>query len=246
MTREYLKDSGRKTFDFSKTDQNRGVPMPPIQKPVPEGSKIILLPELSKTIGKTQLRKAIAERKSRRSFLKEAISMEELSFLLWATQGVRGDSNPGRIYRNVPSAGNRHAFETYLAAFRVDGLAKGLYRYLPAEHALAHVSKISGLEKKLSEGCFGQKFAGDSAATFIWTTIPYRMEWRYGDTSHKVIALDAGHVCQNLYLACEAVGCGTCAIAAYDQEAMDELLGLDGDDEFVIYIAPVGKAADRA
>lgn len=65
---------------------------------------------------------------------------------------------------------------------------------------------------------------------------------RNGLASHKVIALDAGHVCQNLYLACEAVGAGACAIAAYDQDAMDELLGVDGRDEFTVYLAPVGKA----
>jgi SagB-type dehydrogenase family enzyme len=67
------------------------------------------------------------------------------------------------------------------------------------------------------------------------------MEWRYGLAAHKVIAIDAGHVCQNLYLSCEAIGAGTCAIAAYDQEAMDRLLRIDGKDEFTIYIAPVGK-----
>jgi len=77
---------------------------------------------------------------------------------------------------------------------------------------------------------------------FIWTTIPYRMEWRYSVVSHKIIALDAGHVCQNLYLACESIGCGTCAIGAYDQEKMDRFLGVDGEEEFAIYAAPVGRA----
>jgi nitroreductase len=57
----------------------------------------------------------------------------------------------------------------------------------------------------------------------------------------KVIALDAGHVCQNLYLACEAIGAGTCAVAAYDQQAMDHILKVDGKDEFTIYLASVGK-----
>jgi SagB-type dehydrogenase family enzyme len=67
------------------------------------------------------------------------------------------------------------------------------------------------------------------------------MEWRYLETAHRVILLDAGHVCQNLYLACENIGAGTCAIAAYEQEAMDELLQVDGEDEFTVYLAPVGK-----
>ena len=67
------------------------------------------------------------------------------------------------------------------------------------------------------------------------------MEWRYDLAAHKVIAIDAGHVCQNLYLACTSLGLGTCAIAAYHQEACDELLGVDGEVEFTIYLAPVGR-----
>jgi SagB-type dehydrogenase family enzyme len=67
------------------------------------------------------------------------------------------------------------------------------------------------------------------------------MEWRYDIAAHKVIAIDAGHVCQNLYLACEAIDAGTCAMAAYDQEEMDKLLRIDGQNEFAIYLASVGK-----
>ena len=59
--------------------------------------------------------------------------------------------------------------------------------------------------------------------------------------AHKPMLIDAGYVCQNLYLACGAIGCGTCAIAAYDQNGFDEFLNLDGENEFVIYLAPVGK-----
>ena len=97
------------------------------------------------------------------------------------------------------------------------------------------------MEEQIARAALGQRFAGEAAVTFIWTALPYRMEWRYAAASAKVIALDAGHVCQNLYLACEAVGAGTCAIAAYNQEYCDKLLRLDGTDEFVIYLAPVGK-----
>jgi SagB-type dehydrogenase family enzyme len=67
------------------------------------------------------------------------------------------------------------------------------------------------------------------------------MEWRYSLAAHRVILIDAGHVCQNLYLACEAIGAGTCAVAAYDQEQLDNLLNVDGLDEFAVYLAPVGK-----
>jgi len=89
-----------------------------------------------------------------------------------------------------------------------------------------------------------QPFVGQAAACFIWSAVPYREEWRYGTQAAKGILLDAGHVCQNLYLACESIGCGTCAIAAYRQEELDRFLGLDGEDELVVYLAPVGKVEE--
>ena len=77
----------------------------------------------------------------------------------------------------------------------------------------------------------------------MWATIPYRTEWRYSVIGYKAIAVEAGHICQNLYLACEAIGAGACAILAYEQKAMDNMIGVDGKDEFAIYVASVGKVA---
>jgi SagB-type dehydrogenase family enzyme len=167
--------------------------------------------------------------------------LDELSFLLWATQGVRGKATGSQVNRTVPSAGNRHALETYLAVQNVEGLEKGAYRYLPLTHQLLLEFLDEKLGAKVEKAAWCQPCPGTAAVTFIWTAIPYRMEWRYGDAAHKVIALDAGHVCQNLYLACEAIGAGTCSISAYDQEAMDELLRVDGKDEFTVYLATLGK-----
>ena len=80
-----------------------------------------------------------------------------------------------------------------------------------------------------------------SAVVFIWTVIPYRTEWRYANEAHKSIAQASGHVCQNLYLASESIGAGACAITAYAQKVIDTLLEIDGEQEFTIYHAPVGK-----
>lgn len=123
----------------------------------------------------------------------------------------------------------------------VESLDPVVYRYLPLEHQLLYEFSEDQLREKIVRAVLGQPYPGEAAVTFIWTAIPYRMEWRYGLAAHKVIAMDAGHVCQNLYLSCEAIGAGTCAIAAYDQEAMDRFLRIDGTDKFTIYMAPVGK-----
>ena len=240
--RHFLTDRIRLEVEWRSTAQSRGIAPPPVQKPAPEGAKIIPLPgRESWTIPPCDLEEAIARRESRRRFLPSPLTREELAFFLWSTQGVRALLHEAAVLRTVPSAGCRHPFETYLAVFRVEDLAPGLYRYLPLDHALVLEKTPELLSARVTAAARGQGFAGGAAVTFFWTALPERTEWRYGEASYKVIALDAGHLCQNLYLACEAVGAGTCAIAAYDQELADDLLGVDGDDEFTIYLAPVGK-----
>lgn len=241
--RTFLKDSIRKRIDFSQTDQSRGIHPPPIEKPFPSDAVLLDLPggESWKGIADVRLADAIERRRSHRTFKDRPLALHELSFLLRATQGIRHQIDRGHAYRTVPSAGCRHALETYLYVLNCEGLEPGVYRYLPLEHKLLYEFTEDRLREKVVEAVFGQTYPGKAPVTFIWTAIPYRMEWRYDLAAHKVIAIDAGHVCQNLYLACEAIGAGTCAIAAYDQEAMDRLLRVDGVEEFTIYLAPVGK-----
>ena len=241
--RYFLKDSIRKTIDFSKTDQSLGVPPPPIEKSYKSNQDLIpLTPSSSfQYLYRIDLQYAIKNRQSHRDFTTQPISLTDLSFLLWATQGVREWLDDGHAFRTVPSAGARHAFETYLAILNVENLARGFYRYLPIEHKLVVESLDHIADLKITRACFHQDWIADAAVFFIWVAIPSRMEWRYGLAAHRVILIEAGHICQNLYLASEAIGAGTCAVAAYDQDLIDELLGLDGNNEFAIYTAAVGK-----
>jgi len=242
--RYFLKDSIRQTINFRQTAQSLQLPAPPLQKPCPEDAVRIDLPEGPGSLKKLcalPVGQAISQRESVRFYSDEPLSLEELSSLLWATQGVRHVLSEECALRTVPSAGARHSFETYIAAQNVKGLPAGLYRYLPLDHQLVQLFVDDRIGLKAARACMDQRFVAGAAATFFWTTIPERMEWRYGLAAHKVIALDAGHVCQNLYLACTALGAGTCAIAAYDQTECDRLLGVDGDEELTVYISPVGK-----
>jgi len=236
------------------SDQQRGLPRPEIQKPAPaDAQRIDLIPPDLFTIGSTFAIDVIRERVSHRFFNADPLTIGELSFLLWATQGVRGTvRSDGITYimRNVPSAGNRHPIETYLSIHRVEGIQPGLYRYLPVDHQLVQERTGPDLPEQLNQATLMQDsgsslrphfFIKEAPVVFIWTAIPYRTEWRYQAAAAKLIALDAGHVCQNLYIAAGAIGAGTCAIGAYHQAKMNELLGVDGEDEFVIYLAPVGK-----
>lgn len=225
------------------SDQQKGLPRGDLQKPAPAGAELIDLPEPDSIKPNTpDISECIAKRQSRRKFTQEPVTLGELSYLLWATQGVRKVLGSGKAaLRNVPSGGNMHPLETYIAANRVEGLKTGLYRYLPLDHKLTFLFSIKNQAKALSRSALGQDFVGDCGATFIWSALPYRSEWRYTIEAAKLVLLDAGHACQNLYLACEALGLGTCAIGAYDQKRFDKLCRLDGVDEMVVYAAPVGR-----
>jgi SagB-type dehydrogenase family enzyme len=146
-----------------------------------------------------------------------------------------------RTVRTVPSAGARHAFETLLLINNVSGLDPGLYRFLALEHALLEENLAPDCADRLVEACLGQEFIKSCAATFIWTAEVARMKYRYGERGYRYLHLDAGHVCQNLYLAAEAIGCGACAVAAFTDDEVNGVLGLDGVSRFAIYLGAVGK-----
>lgn len=229
------------------TDDHRGVVPPPIQKPYPADAKRIDLVKPEKfTVGQMRVIDAIRERRSRREYSAEPFSLEELSYLLWASQGIsRIDRDEqGKTvaqFRTVPSGGSRHPFETYLIISRVAGVTPGLYRYLPVEHQLLVIREDLTMAKRVTEACYGQAFTGNAAVVFVWSALPYRTEWHYGWIAEKLVAIDAGHVCQNLYLAAESLHGGVCAVLGYNQARLDALIGLDGKDEFVIYLAAAGK-----
>ena len=241
--REFLKAYRWDRFTDEQTPQRKNEPIPSVQKPYPaDATRIGLVAPEDLQVGNTPLIDIIRSRVSHRAYTDASLTLDELSFLLWATQGVREVAENGKYTRRtVPSGGARHSFETYLLIDRVDGLERGLYRYLPIEHKLLFIRSEGDFSEKVSEACRGQKFVGNAAVVFAWTTIPYRAEWRYGLVAHKMIAMDSGHVCQNLYLACGSISAGTCAVDAYSQDKMDALIGVDGEDEFVVYVAPVGK-----
>ncbi|NHJ04892.1 MAG: SagB/ThcOx family dehydrogenase [Candidatus Heimdallarchaeota archaeon] len=226
------------------SDQQKGLPVPPIQKPYPEEARLIdLISPKDFKIGNYPLLNAITNRRSHRKFTDEALTLEELSYLLWCTQGVKELIRNNLVtLRTVPSGGGMHPFETYLLINRVEGIESGLYRYLAIEHKLL-LEKTGDptLSMKIGEVCNNQTFVGKGAVVFIWSARPYRTEYRYGEDSLKDILMSVGHICQNLYLACESIKAGTCSIVAYQQDKLDEFIGVDGYEEISLYVAPVGR-----
>ena len=220
------------------------LPPPPLELPIPPGARLIALPApASIQAPSIDLRIAVEQRRSARNYAGIPLTLEELAFLLWMTQGVKKVTPRPVTFRTVPSAGARHAFETYLLVNQVEGLAPGLYRYAALEHSLVELNLAPDICEQLTQACGNQNQVRTSAVTFAWVAVIERMCWRYVERGYRYLFLDAGHVCQNLCLAAEAIACGTCAIAAYDDEVTNQVLGLDGEELFTIYLASVGKKA---
>jgi SagB-type dehydrogenase family enzyme len=236
---EFIRKSHGK--HLSQSDQNQHLPQPPLEYPHDRSAPVIELPAPDRlNIGTHDLTTIINQRESRRRYTDQSLTLEELSYLLWCTQGVK-DVLPSATRRTVPSAGARHAFETYLMVNNINGLQPGLYRFIASQHVLIVENDDPAITEKIYAAALEQDQIKRSAVTFIWVAVTYRMTYRYVERGYRYLFIDAGHVCQNLYLAAEAIKGGVCAIAAYDDDAMNDVLDLDGESLFVIYMASMGK-----
>lgn len=239
---EFFQEYTKYQYFFTPTEMSQGVDVPNPEKLIPSSASLIALPGAEKLLPKRikNLFTLIKERRSRREYTDESITLKQLVALLWVTQGMI-EFGYGYSLRTVPSAGARHPLETYLNINRIENQSPGLYRYSPFEHKLIQIPGDKNISGQLAKACLGQDMFKQCAVSFIWTAVIQRSRWKYQQRAYRYIYLDAGHVCQNLYLACEALGLGCCAVAAYDDDEVNKILDIDGKEEFVIYLATVGK-----
>ena len=225
----------------SDTPIDRTKPMPAPELAFPQGANFVKLPEpeLLPDLPVNFL-EMVEMRSSIRSYSGKKLTLKDLSLLLWCTQGVKMPAPNNASRRTVPSAGARHAFETYLVVNRVEGLEPGVYRYLAFEHLLLPMDFDDAAREKLLAAFPGRKMVENSAVTFIWGAQMERLTAYAGARGYRYAFLDAGHVCQNLYLAAEAIHAGVCAIGSFYDEKINECFSFDGVERFVIYAATVG------
>lgn len=223
------------------SDQQMQLPMPPLAKATMTSNAMDLPYDFESLEIKSDFLAIVNQRVSHRLFTEQGMNLLQLSYLLWTTQGVKSiRGNNYATFRTVPSGGARHEFETYVLVHRVEGLSEGVYHYLPMTHQIEKIAELGDWNQSVEEALVGQKWATKADCVFFWSCVPYRSEWRYSFYAHRVILMDIGYISQNLYLACESIGLGTCAIGAFDPKRCDQLLQIDGEEEFMILASPVG------
>ncbi len=195
---------------------------------------VIKLPQPDHESG-VSLEAAVKARKSSRSYQAAALTLAEVSQLLWAAQGVTRKNG----MRTAPSAGALYPLEVYLEVDRVEQLAAGVYKYRPQSHELV---QISDQEKRraLTAAGLGQGCIARGAVNIILAAVYERTAVKYGDRAVRYVHMEAGHAAQNIYLQAVVLGLGTVAGGAFDDHEVKKVL-LFQRDEYPLYIMPVGR-----
>ncbi len=196
--------------------------------------KIIELPEPD-TIGSMTLEKALTLRRSIRSYADEPLSINEVSQLLWAAQGITNE----RGFRTAPSAGATFPLEIYIMVNNVSDLKKGIYHYSPHDNSIKMISD-NDISSDLMRACLSQSMITEGGIVLIFTAIFERITEKYEERGIRYTYNEIGHAAQNVHLQAAALDLGTVVIGAYRDDEVEELLDL-GEDIKVLYLMPVGK-----
>lgn len=183
----------------------------------------------------TCVEEAILGRRSIRSYRDEALSLGEISQILWAAQGITEKQG---YKRAAPSAGATYPLEIYVVVGKLEGIAPGIYHYIPREHSLKRI--LSGdYRKELADAALGQSFVEEAPINLVFTAIYERTTSRYGDRGIKYVYMEAGHAAQNVYLQCQSLSLGTVVIGAFDDNKIKEILNLKKEEP--LYVMSVGR-----
>jgi SagB-type dehydrogenase family enzyme len=185
--------------------------------------------------GTKSIEHCLSKRRSKRDFLDEPLTLDQISQLMWAAQGINSPAGT----RTAPSAGAIYPLETYLVTGVIDNLVVGFYRYKVNQHQLEYISNTD-FRGKLASAALGQQYIATAPASIVLTATYGKIKPRYGDRGIRYANMEAGHAAQNLELAAVALGLGTVAVGAFDDEAVAKLINLP-ESETPLYILPVGK-----
>lgn len=216
------------------SDSEAGVSTVSDEETSPEPGITVSLPEPWYD-SDVSLEQSLLERRSVREYSGEPLTLEEVSQLLWAAQGITDAEG----HRTAPSAGALYPLETYIVAGDVAGLPTGIYHYLPEGHELELLAG-GDMRDELAEAALSQSAVRDGALSIVITALYERTTGKYGERGIRYVHIEAGHAAQNICLQAAAMGLGLVTIGAFDDGDVAELLRRPAD-ESPLYVIPVGR-----
>jgi len=185
--------------------------------------------------GPVSVEQTLLARRSMRIFSRDPLTVDDLTQLLWAAQGITHSQG----YRTAPSAGALYPLELYVVVGHVVGLPAGLYRYRGREHALGAKSSRDP-RAELAAAAHGQRPVERAPASFLFTAVYERMTAKYGRRGVRYVDMEAGHAAQNLCLQAVALDLKSVVIGAFQDAAVKQIAMLPPEEE-PLYLVPVGR-----
>jgi SagB-type dehydrogenase family enzyme len=205
------------------------------------------LPPLPANLVGPPIAEVVGARRSNRDFSPAQLELTDVSAILQWSYGITAEAVlPGggrQRFRAAPSAGALYPAELYLGVRAVAGLESGIYHYEVPSASLALLSRGDPGDR-LYEACCGQDYARQAGLVVLITAVLERTKRKYGERGYRYVLLDIGHLAENLYLACTALGLAVTTTGAFFDDEAADLLAIDGCDEAVMYVAFVGKSGD--
>jgi len=197
-------------------------------------SQIILLSE-PRYDSQTSVEKALLKRRSIREYKSEALTLEEISQILWAAQGITNQEG----FRTAPSAGALYPLEVYLVVGNVRGLSDGVYKYRPSGHRLVRI--LEGDKRgTLSVAALNQICIKEAPIDIVFSAVYKRTTIKYGKRGIRYVHMEVGHAAQNVYLEAVSLNLGTVTIGAFHDNIVKKVLNMP-KEEHPLYIMPVGR-----
>lgn len=184
--------------------------------------------------GHLSVEEVLAKRRSVRKYSSSALYIKQISQLLWAAYGITNEEGN----RTAPSAGALYPIKIYLVSHHIAGVASGIYEYLPQPHQLIKF-KDGDYKKDMYYACLEQNMFLEAAAVIVYSVNYKKVAARYGNRATRYADMDVAHSSQNVYLQAEALGIGTCAVGAFEDDKMQQIIGCDSNYK-VIYLMPLG------
>jgi len=181
------------------------------------------------------LEETLFKRRSVREYAKLPLTLEDVSQLLWATQGITTEWGG----RTAPSAGALYPLEVYLVVGNVENLAPGVYKYKPERHELVKVGD-DDVRGELAKAALGQTWVKEGAIDIVIAAVYERTTRKYGDRGVRYVQMEAGHAAQNIYLQAAALNLGMVTVGAFYDDRVKEILGMPRN-EVPLYVIPVGR-----
>ena len=185
----------------------------------------------------------IRQRQSVRSFLAEPLSFSHLSQVLLSADGIT-QVRRGYAHRAAPSAGGKFPMEIYVIATDVESLPPGLYHFQVSDSTLALIAG-DNFADQIHEAANNQDAVGASPATLILAARFGRTTEKYADRGYRYVYIEAGAVAENIQLQATALGLGSVVVGAFNDDAANALIGVDGTQEAAILIMPLGHPAGQ-